>query len=117
MAMKVLDLFGEMSVKPDAVIIIILFNACAKLATDQAKNIGKKILQQQELSRMFLEDEKLVNSAIDMLMKFGDVTDAERLFQSTKKKTIVTYGAMMKGNSNESFQHQRYNFVLRICDE
>jgi hypothetical protein len=32
-----------------------------------------------------------------MLMKFGDIQNAENVFRMIKKKDIVTYGAMMKG--------------------
>ncbi|CAF4412449.1 unnamed protein product, partial [Rotaria magnacalcarata] len=45
------------------------------------------------------------NSAIDMLMKFGDVESAERIFLSIKAKDIITYGAMVKGYvGNEMFE-------------
>ncbi|CAF2149229.1 unnamed protein product, partial [Rotaria magnacalcarata] len=45
------------------------------------------------------------NSAIDMLMKFGDVENAERIFRSIKTKDIITYNAMVKGYvENEMFE-------------
>ena len=34
-----------------------------------------------------------------MLMKFGDVAGAERLFEGLKRKNVVSYGALMTGNS------------------
>ncbi|CAF4590753.1 unnamed protein product, partial [Rotaria magnacalcarata] len=44
-------------------------------------------------------------SAIDMLMKFGDVESAERIFRLMKTKNIITYGAMVKGYvGNEMFE-------------
>ncbi|CAF4453488.1 unnamed protein product, partial [Rotaria magnacalcarata] len=36
-------------------------------------------------------------SAIDMLMKFGDVESAERIFRSIKAKGATIYGALMNG--------------------
>ncbi|CAF4322475.1 unnamed protein product, partial [Rotaria magnacalcarata] len=36
-------------------------------------------------------------SAIDMLMKFGDVESAERIFRSIKAKDANIYGALMNG--------------------
>ncbi|CAF5136012.1 unnamed protein product, partial [Rotaria magnacalcarata] len=36
-------------------------------------------------------------SAIDMLMKFGDVESAERMFRSIKAKGANIYGALMNG--------------------
>ncbi|CAF4955359.1 unnamed protein product, partial [Rotaria socialis] len=37
------------------------------------------------------------NSAIGMLMKFGDVERAERIFRSIKAKGADIYGALMNG--------------------
>ncbi|CAF3655109.1 unnamed protein product, partial [Rotaria sordida] len=39
----------------------------------------------------------VLNSAIDMLMKFRDVESAECIFDSIKKKNIISYGALMSG--------------------
>lgn len=86
---------SQMSMKPNEVILISILNACTKLANEHAKKLGKEILRQ--FPKIFLEHEKLMTSAIDMLMKFGDVADAEYLFQTIKIKHPSTYGAMMKG--------------------
>jgi hypothetical protein len=34
-----------------------------------------------------------------MLFKFGDVKRAEDVFESIKNKDIISYGAMMNGNT------------------
>ena len=48
-----------------------------------------------QMPRSFLEHENLVNSAIDMLMKFGQVAQAEHLFETVEEvRTIVSYGAI-----------------------
>jgi pentatricopeptide repeat protein len=95
MSEKALDLFERMSSDPNNVIYAIIFNACAQLENDRGKTVGKKILDQiLHKSRV---DNVVLNSAIDMLMSFGDVTSAEQLFESIKKKDVVSYGAMMKG--------------------
>ncbi|CAF1426925.1 unnamed protein product [Rotaria sordida] len=91
---KVLDLFDQMNIQPDQVVFNTLFSACARVANDRAKEIGRKLLHQ--MPKQFHNDIVLLNSAIDMLMKFGDVENAENFFQ-TMKKNIITYGAMMKG--------------------
>jgi hypothetical protein len=93
---KVFDLFDEMAVGPDAVTFTVLFNACAQFSDDRAKKVGMKLLNQ--MPKHFQTNDILLTSAIDMLMKFGDVTSAEHLFQMIKKKDIITYGAMIKGN-------------------
>ncbi|CAF0902753.1 unnamed protein product [Adineta steineri] len=92
---KVLDLFDEMKIQPSRITLTMLFSVCARINDDRAKQTGRKFLN--EMSKDFLNDNILLNSAINMLMKFGDVKNAEDLFQIIKKKDIITYGAMMKG--------------------
>ncbi|CAF1516483.1 unnamed protein product, partial [Adineta steineri] len=92
---KVLDLFDEIKIQPNEIMLTMLFDVCARLDNDRAKQTGKKILN--EMSEKFLNDSILLNSAIIMLMKFGDVKSAEDLFHKIKNKNIINYGAMMKG--------------------
>ncbi|CAF1539898.1 unnamed protein product, partial [Adineta steineri] len=92
---KVLDLFDEIKIQPSPIILIMLFGVCARTNNDRAKQTGRKFLN--EMSKDFLNDNILLTSAINMLMRFGDVKKAEDLFQIIKKKDIITYGAMMKG--------------------
>ena len=95
MPSKALRLFEQSSIKPDQVTLTILFNACAKAADARAKEIGRNFLA--PFADENLDDEKLINSAIDMFMKFGDIDRAERLFGGMKKRWIRTYGTMMQG--------------------
>ncbi|CAF3342193.1 unnamed protein product [Rotaria sp. Silwood2] len=92
---KVFDLLEEMKLKPDNYNLTVLFNACAQLANDRAMKIGRKLLH--EMPVIYRNDTFLLNSAMHMLMKFGDIQSAERIFNLIKKKDIITYGAMMKG--------------------
>ena len=92
---KAIEIFQNLPIKPTPAIFTIVFNACAKTADDEASKIGRTVLE--SLAGNLLENEILINSAIDMLMKFGDVTHAETLFNKMKRKTIVTFVAMMKG--------------------
>ncbi|CAF5228110.1 unnamed protein product, partial [Rotaria magnacalcarata] len=65
--------------------------------------IGKKLLA--EMPENYRNNDIASTSAIDMLMKFGDVESAERIFRSIKTKNIITYGAMIKGYvGNETFE-------------
>jgi pentatricopeptide repeat protein len=97
----VLELFEQISIEVDEVIIMILFNACAKLSNNHSIQLGKDVLNR--LPSSFLENNKLINSAIDMLMKFGHVEDAERLLREMKKKDSVTFVTMMQGYSQKEF--------------
>ena len=97
---KALDLFNGISSKADGTLITIAFSACADLHNERALQLGRTLLSQ--LPSKFLNETILMNSAINMLMKFGDVAHAERLFHKLNKKSIVTYGAMMKGKDEWS---------------
>jgi FAD synthase len=92
---KVLDLLDQTNIQPDQVTLTTIFSACAQLSNDRAKQIGKKLLHQ--MPKHFETNNYIRSSAINMLMKFGDVQSAEKLFQMNKKIDAVTYGAMMKG--------------------
>jgi predicted Zn-dependent protease len=99
---KVLEMFDTMSVQPDEVIATVLFNACAKVADPHAMNVGRRVLNQ--LPAAFIEDQILVNSATDMLMKFGEVEEAKKIFKKIKRKNTILYGVMMQGHMNESYR-------------
>jgi pentatricopeptide repeat protein len=57
--------------------------------------LGNDVMQR--LPPASLDSFIAANSAIDMLMKFGDVKRAEQVFEQSKSKNLVTYGAMMRG--------------------
>ncbi|CAF2146444.1 unnamed protein product [Rotaria magnacalcarata] len=103
MAEKVFDLLHEMKIEPNQFTFTVVFNACAAVANDRARKIGKKVLA--EIPENYRNNTILLTSAVNMLMKFGDVESAERIFRSIKTKNIITYGAMMKGYiGNEMFE-------------
>jgi len=92
---KALDLFEKMSLNPNNIIYVIIFNACAQLANERAMKIGKNIL-----NKIINEHENtniVLNSALDMLVKFNDIENAEHLFELIKKKDVITYSIMMNG--------------------
>ncbi|CAF5028644.1 unnamed protein product, partial [Rotaria magnacalcarata] len=102
-AEKVLDLFDEMKIEPDQFNLSTLFNACAVLNNNRAMKTGKKLLD--EMPENYRNNNITSTSAIDMLMKFGDVESAERIFRSMKTKNIITYNATIKGYvGNEMFE-------------
>ncbi|CAF4693409.1 unnamed protein product, partial [Rotaria magnacalcarata] len=103
MAEKVLDLFDEMKIEPNQFTLSILFNACAVLNNNRAKKTGKKLLA--EMPENYRNHNITSTSAINMLMKFGDVETAQRIFRSIKVKDIISYNAMMKGYiENKTFE-------------
>ncbi|CAF5219256.1 unnamed protein product, partial [Rotaria magnacalcarata] len=92
---KALDLFEKVDIELDDVTYTIVFNACAKLCNDRAMKIGKKLLA--KMPENYRNNNITSTSAIDMLMKFGDVESAERMFRSIKAKGANIYGALMNG--------------------
>ena len=92
---KVLELFPQMTVEPDRVISTILFNACAKLASPPAMELGDKLLSRMPDS--YFSNSIVIGSAIHMLMSFGQVDRAEDLFSRMKKRDASTYGVMING--------------------
>ncbi|CAM4818090.1 unnamed protein product [Rotaria magnacalcarata] len=102
-AEKGLDLFDEMKIEPDQFNLSTLFNACAVLNNNRAKKTGKKLLD--EMPENYRNNNITSTSAINMLMKFGDVETAQRIFRSIKVKDIISYNAMMKGYiENKTFE-------------
>ncbi|CAF1495639.1 unnamed protein product, partial [Rotaria sordida] len=76
------------------------------------------------MPKHFHNNNVLLTSAIDMLMKFDDVQSAEKLFRMIEKKNIVTFGAMMNGYNinNEPLKClqllediKQHGFILNEC--
>ncbi|CAF1523270.1 unnamed protein product, partial [Adineta ricciae] len=103
MFQKVLDLFQTLPLNPDEAIYTIAISSCGQLSNDRATRIGKQLID--NLPENLKGSEKVMNSTIFMLMKFGNVDEAEQLVHQMKHKSIYTYGAMMKGyNYNQMFE-------------
>ena len=65
------------------------------MANSRALRISQKLLRQMKESS--IDDVIMMNSAMNMLMRFGDVQQAESLFESMKTKRIDTFGVMING--------------------
>ena len=109
---RLLDLLDEMTIEPDQVNLIFIFDACAQLADDRAKFIGKKLfnLKLQQIRHNIIA----LNTTIHMFMSFGDVKTAEDIFEMIENKDIVSYGAMMKGESFIQFTFKIFSFIF-VC--
>lgn len=86
-----------MEIEPDPINLTLILKACSQSNNDQAVQIGKKLLRDkfgQIKSNLIV-----LNTAIDMLMTFSHVEQAEQMFEQMNKKDIFTYGSMIKGNS------------------
>jgi hypothetical protein len=112
---KVLEIFPTMSVTAEEVAITMLFNACAKLAHTDAIQIATDVLTRMPTS--FLYDNRLVNSAVYMLMEFGHVDDPERLFCQVKKPDMFIRGVMMTGYNLNDAPHKCLQLFSQITRE
>ena len=92
---KALDLYENLPEPPDHVLQTIFFNACASSCNERAIQLGNRTFH--TMTKDYTNDTKLLGSIFNMLLKFGQINDAEHLFQTISKKTRATYGAMMQG--------------------
>jgi pentatricopeptide repeat protein len=73
----------------------IMYTACAALGNAKAIELGTQLIRQMPTG--FLDNSIVMGSAIHMLMRFGEVQEAERLFSQMKKRDATSYGVMMNG--------------------
>jgi pentatricopeptide repeat protein len=92
---RALDLFEDISCTMNGKLYAIIYSACAALCNARAVALGEQLLR--EMPDIFLTNCVVIGSAINMLMKFGQVEDAEVLFEKLEKKSMITYGVMMNG--------------------
>ncbi|CAF4072212.1 unnamed protein product, partial [Rotaria magnacalcarata] len=84
-AKKAIDLFKEVK-NPNEVMVNLVFNACAQLATEKELNLLKTI--SSNIPNSFYSNPYVLTSLIDGFMRCGDVTCAQLLFNKSAKKTL-----------------------------
>ena len=94
MSQRAIDIFKQVN-EPDEILIVLLFNACAQLPSEQSLNLVKNIWEQSQAR--FLRSDNLLTSVIDALMKCGDVKSAEIVFSESSSQSQYINGAMMSG--------------------
>ena len=75
--------------------LILALNACAQLGTQEALDQVKAIAS--KMPRSSHSEPNLLTSLVDALMKCGDVSGAELVFNQLTQKTQNMYAAMIKG--------------------
>ena len=99
---KAIDLFKQVN-KPDEILLLLLFNACAQLPSEQSLNLVKNTWKQY--NTYLIRSENTLTSLIDALMKCDDVKSAEAVFDGSRHKSISMHGAMMQGMHLHQFMH------------
>ncbi|CAF3945168.1 unnamed protein product [Rotaria sp. Silwood1] len=95
---EVINLFKEIK-NPSEVNLIVFFNACAHLKTQQALDLLKKI--SKTMPKSYYSNHRLLNALLDGFIKCGDSSTGEILF-SKMKKTVENYGNLMTGFNQEN---------------
>jgi pentatricopeptide repeat protein len=112
---RALDVFEEVTACSDEILYAIAFSACATLSNTRARTLGKKYLQQMPQS--FRTNHIVTSSALHMLMKFGEVEDAERLFAQMKNPDMSINGVMMNGYNLNDEPDKCLQLFHRIKDQ
>lgn len=103
---KAVDLFHQIE-KPDDVIRILLFQACAQLKWARALSLTKHL--STDIFKSSTINPRLMTSLLDAFMKCGDLVSAQNLFNQIQSKSLEMYGAMMKGK--HKLDHLRVYFI------
>jgi len=106
--------------------MILLFNACAQLGTNEALQLVKRVSSQ--IPESFYSNHRLLTSQLDALMKCGDTEEAQSLFDASTNKILPMYTVMMYGfNKNKNpektldlFNQMKIdriepNFIIYFC--
>ncbi|KAJ7570437.1 hypothetical protein O6H91_01G119900 [Diphasiastrum complanatum] len=93
---KALKLFHQMQrecLKPDAITLLSVLNACANVSTLQdGRNVHAKVVQLRCESDVFIQ-----SGLIDMYWKCGSIEDACRVFNQIPTIDVASWNAMMAG--------------------
>ena len=79
---------------PNDVNVLLLFNACAQLATPEALSVVNAI--SSSIPKSLFSNPRLNNSLLDAFIKCGDLVRAEKLF-NTIDRSAISYGNLMSG--------------------
>ena len=108
---KGLKLFENLPahLEPNSIMYSILCNLCGSLSNEKAVRVGRTILSQ--MNEKHYHDIILMNSVLDMLMKFGYVNDAQRLFSEIKSPSGSTIAVMINGYNDNDLPQESLKFL------
>ena len=96
-AEKAIAIFKKID-HPDAIIINLLFNACAKMRTAEALSLVKQTYK--NMSSSFYSNDYVSASLLDALIKCGDMSTAKVVF-SKIRRSMINYANLMTGFNDE----------------
>ena len=113
LAHEAIELFSTIT-NPNRVNLILLFNSCAQLGTPQALETGRQVLTQ--MPSVYRTNPYILNSVLDMFIRCGDVSSAEKWF-SNMKRHVITYGQMMKCFNEEKLPMKTLSLYEKMKSE
>ena len=97
-----LQLFPDMNLQPNCVILTSIASACAGLA---ALRLGKQV-HGAVLRRNYGEDLQMSNALVDMYSKCGSIADAKRMFNRMGCKDKLSWTSMIAGYGMNGFGNE-----------
>jgi pentatricopeptide repeat protein len=113
LAHEAIELFSTIS-NPNEIILILLFNGCAQLGTPQALETGRQALTQ--MPSIHRTNKYILTSVLDMFIRCGDVSSAEKWF-SNMKSDVIAYGHMMKCFNDEKLPMKTLSLYQKMKRE
>ena len=112
-AKEAINLF-QRTTNPDDILHIILFNACAQIASKEILPMMENI--SENIPKSFYRNEQMLNSTIDAFMKCHSVQRAESIFNETKNPSREMINVMMKGYIVNHQAKKAIDFFKRAKD-
>jgi hypothetical protein len=98
-----------MSISPNEYTYTILFKTCSQLNDQESIKFGKELLK--NLPNQYRNHTIILNSALHMLMQYGEVLLGEKLFSQMNKDT-TSYGVMMSGKIISFFVYSKSEYTI-----
>jgi pentatricopeptide repeat protein len=113
LAQEAIELFSTIK-NPDEINVVLLLNSCAQVGTSQSLDIGRQVLAKMPV--VYHRNKYILNSALDMFVRSGDVCSAENWF-SKMKCDAIHYGQMMKCFNNGKLPLKTVNLFETMKSE
>ncbi|CAF4585561.1 unnamed protein product, partial [Rotaria sp. Silwood2] len=111
-AIIIQDTFEQMPFKPNEVILIVLFKICSKLLNEPALILAKRVFD--EMSKTFYQNSALLNTYLQMVVKFGEISNAENFFTQIEINDSINYRVMMNGYNMNNRPEQCLKFFKQM---
>ena len=113
LAQEAIELFSTID-NPDEISVVLLLNSCAQVGTSRSFDIGRQVLAKLPIA--YHRNKYILNAALDMFVRAGDVCSAQNYF-SKVKRDVINYGQMMKCFNKEKLPLKTVNLFEKMKSE